>query len=387
MGRQLTFLIATTIAAFALSVGAQAQSDVCSALQAQLNALDRSSSDYWNSDLRDTETAISGKRDELDRAMTAARRAGCYGGLLFKSLRPAGNCRVLTAKVDRIRAGLNRLESQRRQFAGDPYAADRQRSDLMRQLAANGCDGGYAAYDGGNRRRTGLFASLFGSRPFFSGRSPFDGGFGGGTYRTLCVRSCDGYYFPISFATTPDEFARDQGTCRSMCPGSDVALYVYRNPGSEPGQMVSLAGEPYTALPNAFRYRKEYDKACTCPPISTFASSPAGIIGAPVGPLASAGPDGATGIIGAPGGPLVSAGPDGVLTIATPVPSVVPAIAAPLPRLRPDEATDPETAANRHGGFVPGEAAPKAGSNVVLATAPNGKRVRVVGPDDFYVTE
>jgi len=367
MRRPLTFLLAT-IAALTVSAEAPAQTDVCSALQAQLTALDRSSGDYWNNDLRDTETAISRKRDEFDQAMTAARRAGCYGGLLFKALKPAGNCRALTAKVDRVRAGLNRLESQRRQVAGDPYAADRQRSDLIRQLAANGCDGGYATYDSGGRRRTGLFASLFGGRRLFGDRSPFDNGFGGGTYRTLCVRSCDGYYFPISFATTPDEFGRDQSTCRSMCPGSDVALYVYRNPGGEPDQMVSLAGAPYTALPNAFRYRKEYDKACTCPPISTFASSPAGIIGAP-------------------GGPLADAGPDGVLTIATPVPPVLPAIAAPLPRLRPDATTDPETAANRRGGFVPGEAAPEAKPDMVMATGPNGKRVRVVGPDDFYVTE
>ena len=28
-----------------------------------------------------------------------------------------------------------------------------------------------------------------------------------GTYRTVCVRSCDGYYFPISYATTAERFA------------------------------------------------------------------------------------------------------------------------------------------------------------------------------------
>jgi Protein of unknown function (DUF2865) len=363
MGRQLKILLAT-IAALAVSTDAEAQTDVCSTLQAQLNAVDQSAGDYRNNDLRDTETAISRKRDELDRTMTEARRAGCYGGLLFKALKPAGNCRALTAKADRARAGLSRLESQRRQFAGDPYATDRQRSDLMRQLAANGCDGGYATYDRGNQRRTGLFASLFGGGRLFGDRSPF----GGGTYRTLCVRSCDGYYFPISFATTPDEFGRDENTCRSMCPGSDASLYVYRNPGGDPAQMVSLAGAPYTALPNAFRYRREYDKACTCPPISTYASGPASIIGAP-------------------GGPLAPAGPDGVFTIATPVPPVMPAIASPLPRVRPDETIDPETAANQRGGFVPGEAAPTPTPDMVMATAPNGKRVRVVGPDEFYVTE
>jgi Protein of unknown function (DUF2865) len=27
---------------------------------------------------------------------------------------------------------------------------------------------------------------------------------------------------------------------------------------------VSLGGQPYTALPNAFRYRKEYSAACSC---------------------------------------------------------------------------------------------------------------------------
>ena len=32
---------------------------------------------------------------------------------------------------------------------------------------------------------------------------PTDAGPPSGTYRTVCVRSCDGFYFPISFATVP----------------------------------------------------------------------------------------------------------------------------------------------------------------------------------------
>src|SRR5690606_29512315 len=31
-----------------------------------------------------------------------------------------------------------------------------------------------------------------------------------GTYRTVCVRLCDGFFFPISFATTPDRFGADE---------------------------------------------------------------------------------------------------------------------------------------------------------------------------------
>src|SRR5688572_4629876 len=34
-----------------------------------------------------------------------------------------------------------------------------------------------------------------------------------GTYRTWCVRSCDGYYFPVSFSTTREHLSTDQVTC------------------------------------------------------------------------------------------------------------------------------------------------------------------------------
>ena len=88
------------------------------------------------------------------------------------------------------------------------------------------------------------------------------------------MRKCDGYYFPISFSTVPARFSADEQTCQSMCPGSDVALYIYRNPGEDVSQMVSLAGEPYSALPTAFRYRKEYDAACTCGAPAAAALSP-----------------------------------------------------------------------------------------------------------------
>jgi protein involved in polysaccharide export with SLBB domain len=49
-----------------------------------------------------------------------------------------------------------------------------------------------------------------------------------------------------------------------MCPASDVALYTYRNPGEDINQAVSIAGQPYTELPNAFRYRHEVDRSCSC---------------------------------------------------------------------------------------------------------------------------
>jgi hypothetical protein len=85
------------------------------------------------------------------------------------------------------------------------------------------------------------------------------------TYRTLCVRLCDGYYWPISFATGHDGLERDRKACARSCQ-QPAALYYYPNPGGEPEQMVSLDGKPYTGLRTAFLYRTAYDPACKCHP-------------------------------------------------------------------------------------------------------------------------
>jgi hypothetical protein len=88
---------------------------------------------------------------------------------------------------------------------------------------------------------------------------------GSTTYRTLCVRLCDGYFWPISFATTETHFERDANTCRASC-NAPAALYFYPNPGGQPEDMVDLAGRPYAALSKAFLYRTRYDAACKCRP-------------------------------------------------------------------------------------------------------------------------
>ena len=86
-------------------------------------------------------------------------------------------------------------------------------------------------------RRIRLAGAMFGS----SSRNWTDGGgFGGfddderpargGSLRTVCVRLCDGYYFPISFSTSRERLAQDSKTCESRC-GSEGRLFVHRNPG------------------------------------------------------------------------------------------------------------------------------------------------------------
>ena len=86
-----------------------------------------------------------------------------------------------------------------------------------------------------------------------------------GTYRTMCVRLCDGYYFPISFSATRDRLARDAKTCESSC-GGQARLFIYRNPGADVEDMVDLRGQPYRQLSKAFLYRTEYVPQCRCKP-------------------------------------------------------------------------------------------------------------------------
>jgi hypothetical protein len=85
------------------------------------------------------------------------------------------------------------------------------------------------------------------------------------TYRTMCVRLCDGYYWPVSFATPMDALQRDEQACRKSC-GATSALYYYPNPGGQVEEMVSAAGKPYKDLSTAFLYRTVYDPACKCRP-------------------------------------------------------------------------------------------------------------------------
>lgn len=87
----------------------------------------------------------------------------------------------------------------------------------------------------------------------------------GNRYRTLCVRTCDGYYWPMSFSTTRSHFGADAARCEASCQ-SPSKLFVYANPGGSPENMYDLQGNAYTSTENAFLYRTEYRASCRCKP-------------------------------------------------------------------------------------------------------------------------
>jgi Protein of unknown function (DUF2865) len=73
---------------------------------------------------------------------------------------------------------------------------------------------------------------------------------------SYCVRTCDGRYFPVS---SGDNQSRAEG-CKSLCPASETRLFS----GNSIENAYSKDGKSYSALPNAFRYRKELVPGCTC---------------------------------------------------------------------------------------------------------------------------
>ena len=364
MGLRRSILTATmAAAAVAQSIGAVgAQGNICLELEARLVQIERGGASPGGDDnLRQYDVSVAQQRNEIDRAMAEARRAGCVGGFLIFQRRAEAKCPQLMATIDQMRDNLQRLMRARGQYDNDPFTLARERNDILRSLAMNGCGAGYASNGGLQPERPrGLLESLFGQARFRTwGEDTFIDGRGFGTYRTLCVRTCDGYYFPISFSTIPAKFGADALACQQMCPGAEAVLYSHRNPGEDATAMVSLAGEPYSALPTAFRYRQEYDKSCTCR--SATASVSPGVTEYPT--------DGSL--------DAVSSALDRIDQ------ALASATQTPMPRLRPAPGEDPETAANRAGGLVPGPVAEPEAENLA-GVAPDGRKIRIVGPASYY---
>jgi hypothetical protein len=243
---------------------AQAPNPACQRLEAQLTSIDQGNDDPTRADqIRRAEDAVNRQQFQVDQLVAQARRMGCEssGGFFSIFSNPPPQCGGLNRQIDQQRSALDRLQNSLEQLNGGTAQRAAQRQQVLIALANNGCGPQYRSV-ALQSQQGGFFDRLFGNNGggLFSAPS----GQMGGTFRTICVRTCDGYYFPISFATSPDHFRDDEQTCQRMCPAAEVSLYTYHNPGEEVTQAVSLGGRLYTELPNAFAYRKAINPACSC---------------------------------------------------------------------------------------------------------------------------
>ena len=217
---------------------------------------------------RDQIPALSAQIRDTRRAMQQAEanleRKKCYSYFLFsKTLKRTKRCINLANTRLANKRQLAQLESQLEQI--NSSSSRSYQDDIIRALARNGCGENYVRQ--ARRRDRNPFS------PFWQDEESggYDGAFGRynsalpyATYRTLCVRMCDGYYFPISFSTLQNHFQRDAERCQSKC-AAPAELFYYQNPGGAVEQMVSTqTNQLYTELKTAFRYRKEYVKGCSC---------------------------------------------------------------------------------------------------------------------------
>lgn len=246
------------------------QTQLCQRLEAQLANIDRGASgDPARAEqIRRYEEASNRQQGELDRMTAQSRRAGCEGSgfFLFNALQSQNQqCTDLTRQISNMRGNLDRINTDLQRLRAGDVDRGEQRRSVLASLAQSNCG---PQYRQAARQQGGFFDQLFARD---SGEAaPSDAlannpaEVQGGSLRTVCVRTCDGYYFPISYATNASRFPQDEKTCQRLCPAAEVMLFSYPTQGADITQATSVSGQPYTALPNALKYRQEFNPSCTC---------------------------------------------------------------------------------------------------------------------------
>ena len=257
---------------------AQTRAQICRSLNAQLASLSRGGSSGGNSaQYRKYDNAARSQQSQITKTKRIAKRGRCTGLGIFNS--KSAQCRRIISSLKKMEANLRNLKNARAKNAPRQAGSSRKRNNILRRIKQNRCQANgntqQARVNVTKTKRKTLLEQVFGVKtykengqrdnnnnsngnvaPTFSGLN---------TYRTLCVRQTDGYYFPISFSTVKDRFDKDQATCQSMCPGTKVELYHHKMPSEDSEDMVSYqTGREYAKEPFAFAYRKSVDLDQKC---------------------------------------------------------------------------------------------------------------------------
>ncbi|WP_095200047.1 DUF2865 domain-containing protein [Mesorhizobium carmichaelinearum] len=353
----------------------QAASRVCRQLEADLAAASRGGGG-GPAIIQRYDAAIDRQREQISKARDQASDAGCGFSLFSRNI---NRCAGLNATIDRMNANLDSLQAKRARLASGGSRRDRGR--ILAALDANGCrDDTVAprhsplqeADRGEEDSNANLFDQLFGNDSQQSDTldQPDDAGeernvrrvlnlpgipdfpSTGGEFHTTCVRTCDGYFFPMSNAASTSDFERDQKNCESSCPGTEMQVFYSRGMDDDSASMTSsVTGRPYSELPTAYLYKQSNmsrPPACGCNAAQNFQ------------------------IIGGNPPPPQQSQPE---TDAAPF--------VPMPASKPDPGADPETLANREGGLdreAIKRLSAKPVTSPVSALPPEQRKVRVVGP-------
>lgn len=368
-------LLLVAMAGFGLDVStASAQSASCQQLQRQLNSFERNADfqQSGNASQQAKRIAAQVQKDE-----SAYVRTGC-NDLAKAGAQLPRECRNLARKILDGRAEYENVSRS----VNTASAIAQQREAVLQEIARYGCNTSQANVTNQDRpRRRTLFEELFGGyredeQVFGDGDLIGDqfSGYGGyGTIRTVCVRKSDGYFWPISYSTLQEYVGNDAQMCQEQCPGTEVELYYYSNPGQEPEEMVSISGEPYASLPTAFAYRNAFDTSARCKVASASSGGNISVV------TSEDGKSRAFVTLNDQTFPMPIRDPRAPAQVtAAPVQQVANAVYVdvPLPRPRPLQAGEVGPIQATAAAPVP------APENRIVTIA--GKTVRIVGPDTPY---
>jgi hypothetical protein len=245
--------LAATLALIVSSTGAAWAQSACQRYRAELAALGRGGGSQGYA------AAAQRQRGEVARLSGYYHSIGCGGGGQSFFFGPPPECGAIAAQIRSMQARYSDLASRASSDGNDARrtelrAAVRtvcQREAEQRQTREERANTASVS-DGADERQP--------RRARFSARS--GGGFASGQ-RTVCVRACDGFHFPL--AGEPRGRASANELCQALCPGAETAAYRMPGGDGEIGDAVSLKnGRPYTRLANAFKYQKSVDASCAC---------------------------------------------------------------------------------------------------------------------------
>jgi Protein of unknown function (DUF2865) len=94
-------------------------------------------------------------------------------------------------------------------------------------------------------------------------RASVESGSGFAVGRTAyCVRTCDGFFFPLS--GTNGSASSEDAACRRLCPTAEVKVYVSNGRADIEDARNRETGRRYAQMANALSYRRQADASCTC---------------------------------------------------------------------------------------------------------------------------
>lgn len=249
-----TRVAAVLVAFLAMAGAALAQSQSCDAWRSELASLQGQSGDARAAD------AARRVGGQLSQATGQYRAIGCErGGFLFFGERPPPQCGGLRAQIGQLQAQYDALQRQA-QGGGDPQRRARLAAAIENNCRAQPQGRGFFETIFGLEPRRGTIDSTL---PELDPEQPAEPEKprAGGPY-TVCVRSCDGFFFPL--ANSPGGRDGADEMCQALCPGAEASAFGMTNGGDIQNAISRSTGQPYLSLPNAGKFQRSFDAACTC---------------------------------------------------------------------------------------------------------------------------